>query len=1553
MALEVLADPALGRRALKLLYDAAARALRRGTSSETAPEQRPTAHLLWAIDRLEEMDAQAERHQERYTLLVDAAALPLADEYRDALAQRGAQVAEETLHDRPAALALYQELLARKPGDEALIETIDRLFDAEGLLPQRIHLRRTQLEGVDNPEKKRALRLLISQLVDALAAFAGRDEMLLASLADQPGDRASLDAIERDWRDRHRFAELVDLYAHQAQQVAAAGARERAAELWLQAGIFADENLAAPERATQLIGAAVALVPSEDALDRLAILTRQLGRHKEQARWLEQRLSLAAPSESLDIALQLVDAHLAAGDDTRAIAVLEQARQHHPSTERLWRKLAELYRAHEVWPALATLLSDVVAAGDDAELVLELIHEASAIFRDKLQRPEGAIDCLERGVALHPDSSALKLSLADCLSAAGRLEEAEQLLRVVVDSFGRRWSAGRADVHRRLAQVLGARGQSQAAIEELELATNMNRADAASLTLLGSLSLQARDLDRAERAYRALLLVARRSHGSASGAPSVSEVLYELHRIADARGDQAQAEELRESAVDTATQHPEEFDRMQALLLADQQYELFVRMVDTRLDALHDAAERAALLVRLAHLYCDPMERPSLALDRCLAALELDVDNDDIHRFALDIAQSCDGVERYTDALQQWLDKMRRAADSRLAGALSLRLGAVEEHVRGNLDAAIEIYRRVEATSDVQVPAWLALGRALVKKDDGQQAVMLFERVLASERSDVAARVEALQHLAELRLQVGAGADSVVQLLQSTDVQLEPLSLTKILRRVLQVEPTHREALALFAERARHFDDPHMLLEYFEFRAADANVSLEDLREGAERAHAIGDRQRAEALLRRAVEVVQARSPESGEAAWAMLRLADLSEEGGDVSAALGWLCQAADALPDAQRRLVQGRIAELASREPGGDLELAVRTYDALHAAEPDNPKFIDALLIVYRRLQDVDSFEALARTAIDDCHSVERRNALRMQWVEFISADSERSADAVELLKQVLQESPEHSDATERLTRLYEQSGYDEELVRLLSGQLDAAELAGDGETMAPLALRLGALLAKVDRDDAITTYRRALDLSPHHRALVEQLLDLWRADDGVAERAELLERLLQTESGAAAARLTEEIAQLWRQVDDVAGVQRVLELGLARCPEHRALRDQLEAWYREGEVWDALADFLVQSAAHDSDPERAVARLEEAATLHDTHLGDPVRAAEVLEQALNLMPNNVALLQHLVTTLRAGDALDAAAAHVEAVLARQPDMPATEQVSLRTLLAELHSEQGQEAAGVRELELAYALDAQVAPALLAMLETWRQSNHIAGNEAEERQALMRSCEILQAMGETARAEEALGQWLQEHPDDVQGWSWLAAAAEAEENWEELIACSERLLELEQDEALVTTVLKLAAAAEALGEPARALAPLRQVYERMPAHAELFQRLQDLYAASDAFAELADLLLLAAAHVPDEQERFTLLLRAGELLVQQVYDPERAVEALQQALTLQPEHHQALLALTDALTALDRLEEAGQVLADAITNHRKKRSPELAELQHKMAVVARMSGD
>jgi len=137
-----------------------------------------------------------------------------------------------------------------------------------------------------------------------------------------------------------------------------------------------------------------------------------------------------------------------------------------------------------------------------------------------------------------------------------------------------------------------------------------------------------------------------------------------------------------------------------------------------------------------------------------------------------------------------------------------------------------------------------------------------------------------------------------------------------------------------------------------------------------------------------------------------------------------------------------------------------------------------------------------------------------------------------------------------------------------------------------------------------------------------------------------------------------------------------------------------------------------------------------------------------------------------------------------------------------------------------------------------------------------------------------------------------------------------------------------------------------------LAVVHQAQPGADVVRAKLRQLYELAGAHRELAAILLSEADQGSDADARFDSYRRAAELLLYQLGDAASASEPAQKALALRPDDNAAAMLCVDVLIGSGRVEQAAQTLESSISAH-KKRSPELAVLQQRMARVSAMMGD
>ncbi|MBL9099402.1 MAG: tetratricopeptide repeat protein [Myxococcales bacterium] len=1551
LALGLEGDTPRTREILERLLGRAAALWNRGlhTSGQRSEEE----CVGWAVQQLARLHEQAGERRAAADLLARNATLPFAAATSQAMRSKAAGIYAE-LGERGHAITLYRSVVDENPDDLATVRALGDLLEQEERYPELLTIRHHELARTDDPARKLELRLDVSRVVGIVEERGGRVAALRRNLDEQPSHDPSLAALIAVLSAKASPDELAEFLSAHAERLEAIGDRERAVRLWAQHAELS-ERLGQVPRALASHRRVVALDPQVFAsLDALARLHLARGEAAEAVPWLQQRLERTTGAERVPIVLQLADALLSAGRTDRAIHALARAVNDDPREPRTRELLLRLYRDGQAWEPLAALLQAAAPHAEDRAQLLAYDYEAAAIYRDRLGQLGRAIPVLEQLRQLVPDDAGVLRNLADALWAAGRYSEARAILEKLLADFGRRRSPERAHVHTKLAALARAEGNRIEALAQLELATGMDMTNLQALQMLAELSQEEGELARAERTYRALLLSARRRPGSTDDeqAIGISEALYELHRLAARREQSGPAAELLEQAITTALQDDREARKLQRTLRLRGDAPLLIRVLRSRLSYGPEGEAKAALLGELADAL-DATGRGDESLALRLQALQDAPAAADLHAAASEQAARQGQSQRYIDTALALVDRARRKSDAPLAADLLLRVAEIVERELGDHDKAAEIYGRVESLEHRVVEAWMGLARIAAARGDSARQVELLERISGAPDDAMTpeVRARAAFGLAEIHL---GGPDSrdagVAAMRRALDHDPRYEIAEPILRRTLASAPDHPELLALYEEVLRNIGDAPALLAFLERRAHGQDASPALAREAADLALAAGDGERAEALMSRTLELARERSDADDHAVWALLALAGRRKDAGDLGGSIAHLRDASALAEPAQVFDLGLELAGLAAQQQD-KLSLAAELYEDLLTQDPGNRKVWAPLRDVYRQLGDQDRLQNLVEATLQSLTDVKERNSMRLELVHGLLATMARETEAVRLLKDILAEEPGHKEAERLLAEVFERTGYDTELVELLTQQLLAAQESRDGEAVVAAALRLGDLHRRTQPDEAKSVYRTALDFAPDNRELIEALLGLLDPEHEQRERAEITERLLAVETGEDAVKRTLGLADQWDALGDSEAVARVLGRGYKAAPESDELRGRLERWYRGREDWSALAGLLVDSADRAIEPSDAVRLLREASGLYADKLSDAARAAEVLRKACSVDPVNMALLRELVARLAETGEHQAAIDELTQALDWQP-------LDQRTLIeflrrrAELGMIVGAEDKAAADLEKAYeVVGAELIPDLIDGLERWRSAATRRSDRDGERAATLRLVEVLGKEGAADQARHTLASWVAREQNDTAALRMLMAMDSAAGSWESVIESCTRLVAAESGAAQISAVLQLVEACEKVGRPSDAKAGLEIAYAAQPGNEAVRERLKAIFEEEENYHALARILIDEASSVEDESARFLMLRQAGELLLDE--DPAAAAVALKQALALKPSDQAVNLLLVEAYTQSKQQDAADAILDAAIESMKGRRSPELCVLQYRKAAVAGAVGN
>jgi len=542
----------------------------------------------WASEELTRLREDAGDHQEVVALLLRRAEQASDASEANALRHRAADVASERLSDRDRAIALYEEILEQDPSDVRAQDRLRALYDELGKYNELAKLLGMLVDNATTAESRATLRLELAKLqLDKFESPRDAADTLRQVLDEDPDHDGAAMRLAGIYEKTGAYSELADLWSTRVER-----ARDRGdAALELERRVTLAGILE-----TKLDDVGAALKAYEDVLDRepshrealeaVARLAEGRGLWERAAAALGALLETASGDAVVHVALRLAHARAELGDDEGVGRALERALAADPKNADVRARLGELYERTGRHAELADLLvgnadllreehpyepraADVAAAPPARTSMIpggsvappgasipplpapvveqvRLLRRAADIHLRERKAPADAVVLLERATRLVPHDRELMSMLCDAYTAAGRERDAAAVLERVIASFGNKRTKELSLYHHRLGRALASLGDKDVALAQLDMAFKIDPGSVEVLRDLGVLALEANDLERAQKTFRALLL----QRLDASSAISKGEVFYYLGEISMKQGDKAKAVQMLERAVE-------------------------------------------------------------------------------------------------------------------------------------------------------------------------------------------------------------------------------------------------------------------------------------------------------------------------------------------------------------------------------------------------------------------------------------------------------------------------------------------------------------------------------------------------------------------------------------------------------------------------------------------------------------------------------------------------------------------------------------------------------------------------------------------------------------------------------------------------------------------------------------------------------------------------------------------------------------------------------------------------------------------------------------------
>jgi tetratricopeptide (TPR) repeat protein len=1032
--------------------------------------------------------------------------------------------------------ALAALLAARRvsPTDPLVLSELSRIYEAQGRFEELADVL-TAWNSRNNDESEFvAINLRLAALYEEQlkreAEAVNRYRAILGRVSGHPGALAGLGKL---YYRSQNWAGLLETY--EAEAAASDDPRHKAGRLY-KAGETLEERLGrvddAITRYQQCLQLAPGFLPAQKALTRLY---ERLGRWNELVSMHEQDLQQTTDREqqvqTLNKIAALFEDRLS--DLPRAVDCLKRVNELMPDHLPTLRNLSRLYERQGQWAEVLSLNDHESRLAADTKQVVSLAHRSAEILEEQVKDRPAAIAAWERVLQLSPN-------YLPALRALGRLYGQDA-----------RWDS-LVNMYRAEAEIAPSTDQAASLIQKIGELTEQKLKDENAaisayrevLTLAPSHFPALRALARIYRAHNdweSLIEILRAEAANRSDPTERANAMFQAAAIwEDQLKRTPQAVEGYQEVLRLAPNHATALQHLERLLTASDDVKELIVLLD-RQTQVGTTTMRVAAWVKLAQLYLDRLNEPARAATCAENALSIEPD----HLSALRLLER---VRANDKGRRQELRTRIAAAigDARVGAALKLSSLDASETIGAPSADTLQQIKAVFAADPTDEALGLMLERALARASDWAGLVALFEkrRATTTDSTEMLQLSLRIAELYETRLRdLPRAVAAYEQALQSAP------DLTPALQGLVRCYTRVNDAV-----RARG------ALEQLAQTSKDPISASQALLEAAHVARDLqGDADGALALYKRVLER-DPLHPEAGPAMEELLArrggaadLAALNEKRGEAKLAQRDLFNAARDFYQAARIYLEG-------------LKDRAQAMAALDRALMAMPTLPDALELKGSLALENQSYaEAAAAYAVRVQQGGDPRTlaSIHLKLGALYHDHLSDQTRAAAHLQTALAGEPGSVEALERLAGIHTQS-------RNWTGAADCLRRLLELEPSATARARHTMALARIadegfaDVPQAITLYRRALELAPGDTATLDRLVALYERTGAMNDLVVMIEQQAQQAPDvrrAVALKLRiGEIAA--RSLDDpqraIATFRQVIEVDPQNLPAHVALAD-----------------------------------------------------------------------------------------------------------------------------------------------------------------------------------------------------------------------------------------------------------------------------------------------------------------------------------------------------------------------------------------------------------
>ncbi|HEY8077097.1 MAG TPA: tetratricopeptide repeat protein, partial [Labilithrix sp.] len=808
---------------------------------------------------------------------------------------------------------------------------------------------------------------------------------------------------------------------------------------------------------------------------------------------------------------------------------------------------------------------------------------------------------------------------------------------------------------------------------------------------------------------------------------------------------------------------------------------------------------------------------------------------------------------------------------------------------------------------------WVEMAKiASDRLDRGTDAARLYKQILAEDATDAAA-LDALEKQAERdkdfatvaealerRADLAGDATAKLAVLQKlggvyADRLQDPHGALRTWRRVLELSPGHAKALRILRDSYLAMND-YAGLEELYGSAADWEGLVEVLSTSADRvtdvqlkidlsyrcASVLEDKIKQPERAFRSYERILASKPDDARAAAALVPLYEADEKWARLPALYEVLL--AHSKSDEDKRALYRKLAIVTGNKLS-DRATAFRYARKAYELAPADPNALKELEQWARGSGEWAGLLQAVQTRLASKEaSVDERRYLRMKAAEVAAQQAGRPEDAITSYRELIEDNPDDQDAIAALDRILRASPDRRDDLRwLFRHRVDRAKGEPRAAVLGEWAMLEEEAFGAADRAAAL--YREILEIRPKDLTALRALARLLMAAGDAEAAAQVLQQERDLEEGS-------------------NRVQR--EIDLARL--------YMGPLKRPGEAL-AAAKRALELAPNDH---QVIAVVEELLPLSETRS----KAAIVLEQAY-------------ATTGQFAKQSDVLMVLIATASSR------ADRLTLSNKLAEVKQKLG-DVAG------AFDVVARMAEEFPQELELWDRLAVLANKTHRTQQFVEAIAQAVPEKGETGlplhveldlaeraatlydemlgeidRATPYLERILAKDPANERAFGRLKQILTTREKWTDLEALYERVLGATEDRQRRVDLLNEVAliAEEITGDNDRAIHYYERILEIEPGHDQAIFALDKLYATTERWQKLSE-LLQRRVQLAGSSDTTQLKLRLGTLLFNRLGDPKSALNYLEEVVLADSALREARDLVEKCLTHPDLRQRAAIIL-------------------------------